>query len=383
MTLFSKKTLATTAIAVALVTGGGVYYVGHDAATQTQAQEAAPAIPVTVQTLAPQEVRVWSEFSGRLHAVDAADIRPEVSGRITEVRFDDGQTVKAGDTLFVIDPRTYEAAVAKAEANLASAKTNATFAKVELERASGMVKTQAIAQRVYDERANASRVAEASVKAADAELKQANIDLDHAYVKAPIAGRVSRAEITVGNLVQAGPAAPLLTSIVSNSDIYADFEVDEQTYMLNVRNGADTSKEERKIPVQITVQGNQYNGTIDSFDNRIDIASGTIRARAKFKNPNGALVPGMFVSVSLAGSNQNAALLVPERAVSFDQSKKFVYIVGADNKVAYREVQLGKQVNGQRIVLGGVKAGDRVIIEGVQHVRPEALVAAKEQESNI
>ncbi len=357
-----------------------IYYMNGSEAAPAKS-EAPQAIPVTVQTLTLQKVRLWSEFSGRLHAVDAAEIRPEVSGRITEVRFQDGQDVQKGDILFVIDPRPYEAAVAKAEANLASAKTNAQYTKREMDRASEMVKTQAIAQRVYDERANAHRIATATIKGAEAELKQANLNLEYAHVKAPISGRVSRAEITIGNLVQAGPGAPLLTSIVANDTIYADFEVDEQTYLQSIRAKANVSEEERRIPVQLTVQGDQehvYHGTIDSFDNRIDVATGTIRARAKFENRDGVLVPGMFVSVSLAGGSAEEALLIPERALGFDQNKKFVYVVGDDNKVAYREVRLGKQIDAQRVVLSGVVAGDRVVVDGVQHVRPDALVAPTE-----
>ncbi|MEJ0068500.1 MAG: efflux RND transporter periplasmic adaptor subunit [Pseudomonadota bacterium] len=244
-----------------------------------------------------------------------------------------------------------------------------------------MMSSQAIAQRVYDERANASRVANAAVKAADAELKQALLDLDHAHVKAPISGRASRAEITVGNLVQTGPAAPLLTTIVSNKSIYADFDVDEQTYIDIVRGHANGRDDERRIPVQLSLQGDKghvYQGMIYSFDNRIDVASGTIRARAKFDNADGALVPGMFVSVKLANGTERDEILIPDRAVGFDQSKKFVYVVGEGNKVAYREVELGKQVQSQRVVLKGVQAGDRVIVDGVQHVRPDVVVEAKE-----
>lgn len=340
-----------------------------------------PLVSVTVQTLAPQKVRVWSEFSGRLHAVDSAEIRPEVGGRITAVLFEDGQTVKAGDVLFVIDPRPYEAAVARARANLTSAQSNAVYAKLELDRAAGLIRAQAIAQRDYDQRANASRVANADIDAAAAQLQQAELDLEHAHVRAPISGRASRAEITLGNLVQPGPGAPLLTTIVANHSIYADFEVDEQTYIESIRDYANGREGERRIPVQLSVEGDNghlYQGNIYTFDNRIDVASGTIRARAKFDNADGALVPGMFVSVRLGDGAERTALLIPERAVGFDQSKKFVYVVGEGNKVAYRQVELGKPVRSQRIALKGVEAGDRVIVDGVQHVRPNVVVDPKE-----
>lgn len=368
------------AAAVALIAAGGVY-VARMPHASVGAAAAPPPMSVTVQTLTPRKIRVWSEFSGRLHAVDSAEIRPEVGGRITAVQFEDGATVKAGDVLFVIDPRPYEAAVARARANLASAQTNAAFAKIELERAASMVRTQAVAQRTFDERQNASRIANATVDADMAELKQAELDLEHAYVRAPISGRASRAEITVGNLVQPGPGAPLLTTIVASRSLYADFEVDEQTYVESVRLYANGRDGERRIPVRLVVPGDAksvHEGTIYTFDNRIDVASGTIRARAKFDNSDGTLVPGMFVSVKLAEGAEREALLVPERAVGFDQSKKFVYVVDQANKVAYREVALGKRVQAQRIVLDGVKPGDRVIVDGVQHVRPSATVEARE-----
>ncbi|MDP9127197.1 MAG: efflux RND transporter periplasmic adaptor subunit [Pseudomonadota bacterium] len=381
-TQFRPILIATVAM-LSLAGVGVTMYGASNAGAQPPAAPVSAPVPVTVQTMTPKDVRIWSDFSGRMHAVDYAEIRPEVSGRIMAVMFKDGQTVKAGDILFIIDPRLFEAAVAKAEANLVSARTNAEFARTELERAGNLVKMQAIAQRLYDERANANRVAQAAVRVAEAELKQAKIDVDHAYVKAPIAGRVSRAEITLGNLVQSGPAAPLLTSIVSNNGIYADFEVDEQTYMKSIREFADTQDKVQQIPVELVVRGDDgpsSKGTIYSFDNHIDTASGTIRARAKFANEDGSLVPGMFVSVRLANGNDSKVMLVPDRAIGNDQSKKFVYVVGNDGKVAYRAVSLGQEVDGQRVVLSGLEVGDRVIVDGLQHVRPDVVVQTKEAE---
>jgi multidrug efflux system membrane fusion protein len=182
-------------------------------------------------------------------------------------------------------------------------------------------------------------------------------------------------------LVQAGPGAPLLTTIVSNDEIYAGFDVDEQTYIDSVRGTATRRDQERRISVQMLLTGDKthlYRGTIYSFDNRLDPASGTIRARAKFDNTDGGLLPGMFATVKLAEGTERNELLIPDRAIGFDQSKKFVYVVGADDKVAYREVELGKQVRSQRVVLGGVQAGDRVVVDGVQRLRPNTLVTAQE-----
>lgn len=347
-----------------------------------------PAFPipeVEVKTVKPETVRIWSEFSGRLTAVDAAEIRPEVSGRITEVKFEDGDNVKKGDILFIIDPRPYEAALSKAEAQLATAKTNADFAKIELERASKMIKTQAIAQRIYDERFNANEVALAAIKSAEAALLQANVDLDHAYLKAPITGRIGRVEVTVGNIVQAGPNAPLLTRIVTYDPIYADFEVDEKTYVETVRNNANNRNSEQKIPVELFLTSDKehiYKGTIYSFDNRLDTASGTIRARAKFDNPDGLLVPGLFVSVKFSGDGEKQVLLVPQQAIGSDQNKKFVYVVDEQNKVLYRPVEAGKEVGSDRIISSGLKPGDRVIVKGLQHIKPDQVVDAKELKTN-
>jgi multidrug efflux system membrane fusion protein len=341
------------------------------------AQTAVQAIPVGVQTVHSKEVQLWSQFSGRLNAVDYAEIRPEVGGRITEVRFKDGQVVKAGDVLLVIDPRPYEATLAKAKADLASAHANAAFARTDLQRAEGLIKANAIARTMYDQRVNANQVAIANVAVAEAVLRQAQVDVDHAYVKAPISGRISRPEITVGNLVQTSPNAPLLASIVSNDGIYADFEVDEQTYLDNVRAHAETAREEQQLPVEMTIQGagdHVFKGMIYSFDNKIDAGSGTIRARARFNNADGSLVPGMFVSVRLGSGTSHKALLVAERAVSSDLDKKFVYVVGRGEKVEARQVSLGADVDGQRVVLAGLKSGDRVIVDGVQHVAPGAPV---------
>ncbi len=341
-----------------------------------------PPAAVTVAALQPQSVRIWSDFSGRLAAVNAADIRPEVTGRITEIRFKDGQYVHTGDILMVIDPRPYEASVAKAQADLATAGSNARLARTELDRATKLLDAQAVARSYFDQRANANGVAGAAIQSAQASLAQARLDVDHAYVKAPIDGRVGRAEITAGNLVQAGPNAPILTSIVSNEGIYADFEVDEQTYLRSIHNRAATAGQEQRIPVQLTLQGDDhvYNGNIESFDNKIAVSTGTIRARARFANTDGALVPGMFVTVRMGDAVNSKVLLVPEDAVQSDQSKRYVYIVGNDGKAMFREIRLGQEVDGRRIVTAGLHAGDRVIVDGVQRVQPGALVDSRPQQ---
>lgn len=364
--------------ALATLVGTGLLF---DQVTSVEASPAAAASEtaapgVAVRTLSPRKVQVWSTFSGRLTAVDAAALRPEVSGRLTEIRFRDGDTVKRGDILFVIDSRPYEAAVAKAKADLAAARNNAALARDELARAAKLMKTRNIATSVYDARANTARVADANVEAAHAALAQAEVDLDHAFVKAPIDGIISRAEITVGNVVQAGGAAPVLASIVSDDGIYADFEVDEATFLSSQRGRRGAG-----LPVELSLRSDGatvYRGTLSSFDNRIDTASGTIRARARFENSDGTLVPGMFVSVRLAAGTNDTALLVPERAVGTDQAKKFVYTVDTDSKTAYREVTLGAAVGAERIVTAGLQPGDRVVLDGIQTIQPGAAVRVTE-----
>ncbi|HWY62446.1 MAG TPA: efflux RND transporter periplasmic adaptor subunit [Rhizomicrobium sp.] len=385
--MFPKNRRSFLAGLALIALGGGWYAIHHIApAGASQVAAASPAVPVNVMTARPQTVRIWSEFSGKLDAVDYAEIRPEVGGRITEIRFRDGQNVNAGDILFVIDPRPYQAAVAKAEADLQSARTNAALAKSNLVRAENLRKADAIALASYDQSVNASAVAEAAIQSAAAALAQTRLDVDRAYVKAPITGRVGRAEITLGNLVQVATGAPLLTSIVSRDGIYADFDVDEQTYIRNIHDHAQSQDQQQKIPVELTLQGDGghvYQGYIESFDNRINTGSGTIRARARFENADGALVPGMFVSVRLANAADSKVLLVPERAIGTDQSKKFLFVADKDSKAAFREVTLGQSVDGNRVVLSGLQPGERVIVDGVQHIAPGAPVQVQEIQRNV
>lgn len=339
---------------------------------------AVAGVAVSVGLVKPQSVHPFAEFSGRIDAVDYAEIKPQVTGRITEIHFKDGQHVDAGDVLFVIDPRPYQAAVDKAQADVQTAINNAKFAKAERDRGSQLIKNNTLSMETYDQRTNADEVAQAAISSAKALLETAQINLDYAYVKAPISGRISRAEITLGNLVGSPTTAPqLLASIVSDNGVYADFEVDEQTYLEAVRNYGQTQDEEQKIPVDVVVRGDDANaisGHIESFDNRINTGSGTIRARARFANSDGRLIAGMYVSVRMGAGMLDDALLVPESAIGNDQSKRFVFVVGEGQKAEYRAVQLGPQVDGNRVVLTGLKAGDRVILDHLQRLAPGAVV---------
>jgi len=370
----------------AITTSAAVVYSTAARDARSSAALMVPAgLSVAVNQLEPKTVSPFAEFSSRINAVDYAEIRPQVSGRITEIRFHDSEHVNAGDILFVIDPRPYQAAVDKAQADLTTAIHNAKFAQAERDRGNQLVKSNWLSQETFDQRTNADEVAKAAVQSAQAALETAQINLDYAYVKAPISGRVSRAEITVGNLVgEPTTAPPVLTSIVSDNGVYADFEVDQQTYLNNVRNYGQSHAEQQKIPVEVVVRGNEdhlYRGHIYSFDNRIDTGSGTIRARARFDNTDGGLIPGMFVSVRMGSGVIDDALLVPESAIGNDQSKRFVFVVGDGNKAEYRSVALGPQVDGDRVVLTGLKAGDRVILDHLQRLAPGAPVVPQMQRS--
>jgi multidrug efflux system membrane fusion protein len=377
---YLKILLPTTALAVAL--GLGVMATGAtESPADTPATAAAPsAIPVDVTVMKAAPVRLWTEFSARLQAVDAVDLRPQVDGAIVEVRFTDGERVKKGDVLFVIDPRPYEAAVTQATAELAAARDRHRLAGKELERAKSLIKTSAISERVLDERTNAYAVSKSDVDAAGARLARTRIDLDHAFVKAPIAGRVSRAEITIGNLVQAGSNAPTLTTIVSDREIYADFEVDEKTYVAFVRRSAKNVEAERGIPVRLEVgglDGIEIEGHIHTFDNRLDPATGTIRARALFSNEQATLLPGMFARVKLGSATAQSALMLTDKAILTDQDRKFVYVMDADGKAAYRQISVGATVEGRRVVTTGLAPGDRVITSSLMMLRPGAPVMTK------
>ena len=370
----------------AITTSAAVVYSTAARDARSSAALMVPAgLSVAVNQLEPKTVSPFAEFSSRINAVDYAEIRPQVSGRITEIRFHDGEHVNAGDILLVIDPRPYQAAVDKAQADLTTAIHNAKFAQAERDRGNQLVKSNWLSQETFDQRTNADEVAKAAVQSAQAALETAQINLDYAYVKAPISGRVSRAEITVGNLVgEPTTAPPVLTSIVSDNGVYADFEVDQQTYLNNVRNYGQSHAAQQKIPVDVVVRGNEdrlYRGHIYSFDNRIDTGSGTIRARARFDNTDGGLIPGMFVSVRMGSGVIDDALLVPESAIGNDQSKRFVFVVGDGNKAEYRSVALGPQVDGNRVVLTGLKAGDRVILDHLQRLAPGAPVVPQMQRS--
>lgn len=350
-------------------------------ANNAPAADAPRATPVSVATVAATDVNTWDEFSGRLEAVERVDVRSRVAGAVQAAHFREGSLVKQGDLLITIDPAPYAAEVERAEAQVASAQARVSFTRSEQERARRLWEEKAIAQRELDERVNAGREAEANLRAAQASLQSARLNLGYTQVRAPVAGRIGKIEVTVGNLVAAGPGAPVLTTLVSVSPIYASFDADEQVVVKALKDlpgGASARAKLEGIPVQMGtagLEGTPYEGKLQLIDNQVDAKSGTVRVRAAFDNKDGALIPGQFARIRMGQARSESAVLVNERAVGTDQNKKFVMVVDADNKTVYREVTLGASVNGLRIVTKGLKAGERIVVNGLQHVRPGALVA--------
>jgi len=388
LSLSSRGALWTTAAALTAVAAAVTIVFGMQstAAVASLAPATPPAIPVSVATVAESQVNAWDEFSGRLEAVERVDVRSRVAGAVQSVHFREGALVKKGDLLITIDPAPYAADVDRAEAQLAAAQARATYSASEHERAKRLWDERAIAQRELDDRVNTLREAEANLRAAQAALQTTRLSLGYTQVRAPVAGRVGKLEVTVGNLVAAGPGAPVLTTLVSISPIYASFDADEGVVAralksLNGKGGQGDMHALENIPVQMGTSASAdtpFTGKLQLVDNQVDAKSGTVRVRAVFDNKDGSLMPGQFARLRMGQAQSASALLVSERAVGTDQDKKFVLVVGADNTVAYREVQLGGSVNGMRIISKGLNAGEKLVVNGLQRVRPGALIAPQE-----
>jgi multidrug efflux system membrane fusion protein len=341
----------------------------------------APAIPVTVALVEARDITTWEEFSGRLEAVDRVEIRSRVDGAIQSVNFREGALVKAGDLLFTIDPAPYQAAVAQAQGQVASAKAKLDLARLQFERARKLSESKAISQSDMDQRQNAVTEAEAGMMTAQAALQTVNLELGYTEVRAPVAGRVGKVEITVGNLVAAGSTSLALTTLMSVDPIYASFNASEEIVtkaLAELPSVSGASPAIEQIPVEIGTLADSdtpTRGKLQLIDNQVDAASGTISVRAVFDNPGGKLIPGQFVRVRMGQPKAEPKILVSERAIGTDQDKKFVFVVDAENKVVYRPIQLGGMAEGQRVVESGLKAGDRIVVNGLQRIRPGAIVA--------
>ena len=350
--------------------------------TRTSAQQAAAPPPqVTVASVIERSVTEWDEFTGRLQAVDSVEVRPRVSGLISAVRFDEGAMVHRGDLLFQIDARPFQAEVDRLRAELARAKATAQRGDSELQRAERLRTENAISREEHDRRAAFAQESAAQTAAVEAALRAAELNLEFTQVTSPIDGRVGRAIVTQGNLVSSGPGeATLLTTVVSLDPVYAYFDADEQIFLKysgaakagGVRLKPDTTKAVRMA--LSNEDGFPRTGHLDFLDNQLDGTRGTIRGRAVFRNADGQLTPGLFVRLRLAGTAAYPGLLVQDRAIGTDLDKKFVYVVGPKNDVQYRAVTLGPIVDGLRVVRSGLEAGESVIVNGLQRVRPGAQV---------
>ena len=381
MTRFNTRALSTLAVSAALLAAlVGLSGCKSEATTAQQA----PAPQVSVASALERDVTEWDEFTGRLEAVESVEVRPRVTGYIESVNFTEGSTVKKGDLLFVIDPRPYQAELSKAEAELARAVARSELAVADEGRSAKLLDIKAVSREEYDSRINATREAKADVAAARAAVDSAKLNLEFTRITAPISGRVSKAAVTAGNLVTGGSnTAALLTTVVSLDPMYVTFEGDEQIYLKYnelSRRGERSSSRDAANPVLMGLaneNGYPHHGAMVFVDNQVDPRTGTIRARASFENKDGFLTPGLFARVKLLGHNSYHAVLVDDRAIGTDQSQKFVYVVDAENKVAYRPVKVGRLSDGLRIVQQGLQPGETVVVNGMQRIRPGVVVATE------
>ncbi|AMJ61786.1 efflux RND transporter periplasmic adaptor subunit [Bosea sp. PAMC 26642] len=339
---------------------------------------APPATPVSVATVEQRDLVAWAEFSGRLEAIERVELRSRVSGVVEAVHFREGSLVKQGDLLISIDQAPYLAEFERTQAQVVAAEARVALAAGENERGQQLMASRNVSQRDLDTRYNALREAQANLRAAEAAQRTARLNLDYTQIRAPIGGRIGRLDVTIGNLVAAGAGAPVMTTLLSVDPIYAAFNADERTVLDALASLPQNDRSLEQIPVKIataTSEGATFTGRLRFVDNGIDAASGTVRVRAIVDNPGGRLMPGQFVRVQMGQARAEPALVINERAVGTDQDKKFVFVVGADNKATYRQVTLGASNDGLRIVTGGLTQGERIVVNGLQRIRPGATVA--------
>ena len=331
----------------------------------------APPATVSVARVVQRSVAEWDEFTGRVEAVDTVEIRPRVAGYLDAVHFVEGGVVAQGDLLFTIDEREYQAAVAVAEANLERAVTRISLAEQELQRSEQLITAQAVSQEELDQRLGELRSAQADRNSAQAQLVQAQLNLSFARISAPIAGRIGAAVVKPGNLV--APGETLLTTLVSIDPVYVAFEADENAFLAYNRQAVSAERlasPPRRLPVRVGLaneDGFPHAGELDFLDNRLDPGTGTIRARAVLANPRGLFVPGLFARVRLLGQ-ERPALLIHDMAILTDQDRQYVYVVGADNRAERRDIRIGRQIDGLRVVTQGLSAEDEVVVNGVRRI---------------
>lgn len=337
-----------------------------------------PAPQITVAQVISERVTEWDEFTGRLEAPQTVALRPRVSGYIEQVTFEEGSLVKEGQVLFIIDAKPFEAQVNRLKADVVDAQSQALLAKRELQRGQRLKKQNAISQEELDNRVARRQQSLASVQSRTAALAMAQLDLDYTEVKAPISGRISRALITRGNYVTAGQSE--LTSLVSTDQVYAYFDADERTFLKynqQAREGNRPSTRDHNSPVMMGLAIDKdfpYSGHIDFIDNQINRETGTIRGRAVFDNIDGRFTPGLFARIKLIGSASYQGILIDDKAVGTDLNNKFVLVLDKDNAVQYRTVILGQKHHNLRLIKDGLIAGDTIVVNGLQRVRPGAQV---------
>jgi len=337
---------------------------------------AAPAPVLTVAAPLARDVTLWDEYIGRFEASKAVEVRPRVSGAITGIHFTDGQIVRQGQPLFTIDPRPYRAALSEARASAASARSDLALARLELERASRLVDVEAVSQSEIDRLRARVNAANAALAGADARIAARALDVEFTTVRAPLSGRISDRQIDAGNLVSAGDAGgTLLTTINALDPVYFTFQGSEALFLKTKREGGD-----KGAAVEVRLQDEsdyRWKGQLDFTDNGLDPRSGTIRARASFRNPEMFLTPGMFGNMRLSTGQTARALLVPAAAVQTDQARKIVYVVGKDGMVAAKPVEIGPEVDGLRVIRSGLNPTDQIVINGYQFARPGTKAVTK------
>jgi len=361
---------------------------GCDASKPPMAELPPPA--VTVSQPVVREIVDYDPYEGRIAAIPTVEIRARVRGHLEKINFQDGQLVEKDKLLFEIDPRPYEAAVEGAEAQKAAAEAALKLAQATAERDARLVTSGAVSRQEYDVSVGKQGVSQAEVRKAEAAITQAKLDLGFTKIKAPIAGKISRAQVDEGSLVNAGGGDTLLTTITSVNPIYVNFNVDERAllrYRGNFLKDKEPVKDDQslkpKIPVEVALEGEEgypHKGFLDFAENRVDPKTGTIQVRGELQNPNGMIDAGMRARVRVPVSKPYKALLVTDRAIGTDQNIKYVYVVDSENVAKRRDVQLGRLEAGLRVIEKGLEPGDQVIVNGIQSVRPEMKVDPKPSE---
>jgi RND family efflux transporter MFP subunit len=366
-----KKKVLFAATAVAAVAVGAVLL--GESAPESRAQTAPAAPQVTVAAVLLRNVEDTGVYTGRLQAVDTIDVRPRVNGYIDAVTFKEGASVHKGDVLFRIDPRPYQAEVDRLSAQLTQARAEGSQALINAERGRRLLEQNAVAKEESERLDTVAASARASIAASQAALDAARLNLGFTEVRAPIDGKVSNQLVNAGNLVSSGD---VLTRVVSVNPIYAYFDVDEQSYLKFDRALRQSGKAPMVAMALADEQNFPHPGKLDFVDNQLNQGSGTIRLRAVFANADGFYTPGLYARIRLRDGSAQSRALIDDAAIGTDLGNKFVYVVGADHKVSYRKVDTGPLYDGLRVITDGLKAGDQVVVNGLQRVQPGAQVQA-------